>query len=174
MSDDLHLLRKWNLCKAIVSQFWKRWTTEYLHTLQSRTKWQHQKPNLQVDDIVIVKPDSHFHCHWPTAKIISTHPGADGIVRVVTLKTASGIYKRPVTKISLLFRPDHQEATPLPRAGCSGMDIPAQQAPPTSSRKMPEALPRQQKEDSMIGSTSLIWKDPPNSTISSTKKKKTK
>ena len=174
MYDDLHLLRKWNLCKAIVSQFWKRWTTEYLHTLQSRTKWQHQKPNLQVDDIVIVKPDSHFHCHWPTAKIISTHPGADGIVRVVTLKTASGIYKRPVTKISLLFRPDHQEATPLPRAGCSGMDIPAQQAPPTSSRKMPEALPRQQKEDSMIGSTSLIWKDPPNSTISSTKKKKTK
>ena len=62
----------------------------------------------------------------------------------------------------------------VPHAVCSGMDIPAQQAPPTSSRKMPEALPRQQKEDSMIGSTSLIWKDPPNSTISSTKKKKTK
>ena len=27
MSDDLHLLKKWNLCKAIVSQFWRRWTT---------------------------------------------------------------------------------------------------------------------------------------------------
>ena len=97
VSDELHLLRKWNLCKAI-SQFWKRWTTEYLHTLQSKTKWQHQKPNLQVDDVVIVKPDSHFHCHWPIARIIATHPGMDKIVRVVTLTTASGTYKRPVAK----------------------------------------------------------------------------
>ena len=158
MSDDLHLLRKWNLCKAIVSQFWRRWTTEYLHTLQSRTKWQHQKPNLQVDDVVIVRPDSHFHCHWPTARIIATHPGADGIVRVVTLTTAAGIYKRPVAKVSLLFRPDHhQEVAPLPPAGCSGMDIPS---PTPSSRKMPEALPSRQREDIVAGATSNIWKDP--------------
>ena len=161
MSDDLHLLRKWNLCKAIVSQFWKRWTTEYLHTLQSRTKWQHPNPNLQVDDVVIVKPDSHFHCHWPTARIISTHPGADGLVRVVTLKTSSGVYKRPVTKVSLLFRPDTtQEATPLPRPGCSDMDIPSPQPTPSSSRKMPDALPKPQREDSLAGTTSNIWKDP--------------
>ena len=174
MSDDLHLLRKWNLCKAIVSQFWKRWTTEYLHTLQSKTKWQHQKPNLQVDDVVIVKPDSHFHCHWPTARIISTHPGADGIVRVVTLKTASGIYKRPVTKVSLLFRPDHhQEATPFPPAGCSGMDIPAPTTPTSSSRKMPEALPRQQREDALTGTTSNIWKDLPAKAPISKKKPST-
>ena len=162
MSDDLHLLKKWNLCKAIVSQFWRRWTTEYLHTLQSRTKWQHQKPNLQVDDVVIVRPDSHFHCHWPTARIIATHPGSDGIVRVATLATAAGIYKRPVAKISLLFRPgNHQEATPLPPAGCSGMKIPSQTP---SSKKMPEALLRQQKEDIVAGSTSNIWKDPPKAT----------
>ena len=159
MSDDHHLLRKWNLCKAIVAQFWKRWTTEYLHTLQSKTKWQHQKPDLQVDDVVIVKPDSHFHCHWPTARIIATHPGADGIVRVVTLTTASGTYKRPVAKVSLLFRPDHsQEAAPLPPAGCS--DMPSQTP---SIRKMPEALPKQQREDSLAGTTSNIWRDPSTS-----------
>ena len=112
--------------------------------------------------MVIVRPDSHFHCHWPTARIIATHPGSDGIVRVATLATAAGIYKRPVAKISLLFRPgNHQEATPLPPAGCSGTKIPSQTP---SSKKMPEALLRQQKEDIVAGSTSNIWKDPPKAT----------
>ena len=126
--DNTSLLRKWNLCQAIVSQFWRRWTVEYLHSLQSRAKWQHEKPNLQVDDVVIVRPDSHFTCHWPLARIIATYPGEDGLVRVVSIKTSTGVYKRPVTKISLLFRQGStQEATPLPPAGCSGMDLPPQQ-----------------------------------------------
>ena len=158
MSDELHLQRKWNLCKVIVAQFWKRWTTEYLHTLQAKTKWNQQKPNLQVEDIVIVKPDSHFHCHWPTARITAIHPGSDGIVRVVTITTASGTYKRPVAKVSLLFRPDHhQEVAPLPPPGCSDTDI----TPPTpSAREMPDALPTEQREDNVAGATSTIWKDP--------------
>ena len=36
---------------------------------------------------------------WPLAKIIEVHPGKDGKVRVVTVKTAKGIYKRPVVKM---------------------------------------------------------------------------
>ena len=153
MSDDLHLLRKWNLCKAIVSQFWKRWTMEYLQNLQSKTKWQNQKPDLQVNDVVIVKPDSHFHCHWPIARIIEIHPGKDKIVRVVTLITASGTYKRPVAKVSLLFRPTQEDAesTPLPPAGCSDT--------PDQTRVMPDAHPRQQREDALAGNPSNIWRD---------------
>ena len=128
---------------------------EYLQNLQSKTKWQHQKPDLQVNDVVIVKPDSHFHCHWPIARIIETHPGKDKIVRVVTLTTASGIYKRPVAKVSLLFRPTHDqedaEPTPLPPAGCSDT--------PDQTRVMPDAHPRQQREDALAGNPSTIWRD---------------
>ena len=36
---------------------------------------------------------------WPTAVIHDTHPGKDDIVRVVTIKTPKGLFKRPVTKI---------------------------------------------------------------------------
>ena len=36
---------------------------------------------------------------WPLAKIIEVHPGKDGKVRVVTVKTAKGIYRRPVVKM---------------------------------------------------------------------------
>jgi len=37
--------------------------------------------------------------HWPTAVIKKTHPGKDGIIRLVTLKTPNGTFKRPITKI---------------------------------------------------------------------------
>lgn len=36
---------------------------------------------------------------WPLGRVVSTHPGSDGICRVVTVRTASGVYKRPVVKI---------------------------------------------------------------------------
>ena len=43
---------------------------------------------------------------WPFDKVIQTHTGKDGLVRVVTIKTATGTYKRPVTKIALLLPSD--------------------------------------------------------------------
>jgi len=39
---------------------------------------------------------------WKKAVIINIHAGKDGLIRVVTLKTATGIFKRPITKICLL------------------------------------------------------------------------
>ena len=43
---------------------------------------------------------------WPLNKVIQTHTGKDGLVRVVIIKTATGTYKRPVTKITLLLPSD--------------------------------------------------------------------
>ena len=39
---------------------------------------------------------------WPKGMIVATHPGRDGITRVVTVKTASGLYRRPVVKVAKL------------------------------------------------------------------------
>ena len=86
MLKEPHLLRAWNKCQSVVQHFWKRWSKEYLNTLQSRTKWQRKTPNLMPDDIVILKEDKAFTSHWPLAKIISVQPGADGLVRVATIK----------------------------------------------------------------------------------------
>ena len=36
---------------------------------------------------------------WPIARIVKTYPGKDGQVRVVDVRTSSGIYKRPITKL---------------------------------------------------------------------------
>ena len=149
-----HLLRQWNLCQSVVHHFWTRWSREYLHTLQARTKWQRQTPNLQVGDIIILRADKTFACHWPLARIIEVFPGSDGLVRVATVKTATGTYKRPTVKMSLLLRPDeHQETgTSLPPGGCLGTPPPEEgQEPPqdkdrlSSRGEIPEALPSQRR-----------------------------
>ena len=44
---------------------------------------------------------------WPTGVITDTHAGKDVIVRVATLRTPKGTFKRPTTKIC-----------PLPGGNC--------------------------------------------------------
>ena len=125
LPEEPRLLRRWNQCQSVVHHFWRRWSREYLHTLQSRTKWQHSKPNLRVGDIVIYKDEKSIACKWPLAKVILTYPGEDGLVRVVKIKTKSTEFKRPVTKISLLFRPGEQQAyttSPASPGSMSGQD----------------------------------------------------
>ena len=38
----------------------------------------------------------------PLGRIVSTHPGQDGMVRAVTVRTQYGEYKRPITKLCFL------------------------------------------------------------------------
>ena len=40
---------------------------------------------------------------WKKAVVNDLHYGRDGVVRVVTVRTATGILKRPITKICLLL-----------------------------------------------------------------------
>ena len=79
-----------------------RWSNEYLQRLQSLPKWKQRSPNLQPGDIVIIREDTHFTCHWPLARVLQTFPGQDGLVRVATVKTANSIFKRPVSKLALI------------------------------------------------------------------------
>ena len=82
LPENPDLLKKWNHCQAIIQHFWQRWSREYLSTLQTRSKWQHQSPNLQVGDIVILRHETTFSCHWPLARVTAVYPGQDGLVRV--------------------------------------------------------------------------------------------
>ena len=40
---------------------------------------------------------------WELVRVIEVYPSKDGLVRVVTIRTSNGNYKRPVTKIALLL-----------------------------------------------------------------------
>ena len=95
----LSALRRWHLCQALVRHLWQRWSTEYLCQLQRFTKWQHPSRNLQVGDVVCVRGEQAPPTRWPLAIIEEVNPGKDGRVRVVTIRMAKGLYKRPAVKI---------------------------------------------------------------------------
>lgn len=91
-------LKHWQLVQAFNQRIWQRWSLEYIHTLQQRFKWTQPRKNLQVGDLVLVhSPSSSLN--WPLARVTAIHPGKDGIVRVVDLKTPSGHLTRPVVKV---------------------------------------------------------------------------
>ena len=92
-------LTRWEQITKRIGSFWKRYSQDYLHTLQQRSKWQQQQKDLQIDDIVLVKEDNLPPCEWLKARITDVHPGKDGLVRVVTLRTSKSTMKRPVNKI---------------------------------------------------------------------------
>ena len=97
------LLRRWHLCQNVTRHFWQRWSSEYLVTLNKFNKWHHPSRNLTVGDVVTLREDSIVPTQWPLARVVQVHPGKDGLVRVVTIRTEKGTYKRPVSKIALLL-----------------------------------------------------------------------
>ena len=99
MSEKLPLLKRWNLCHALVQHLWKRWSAEYLQQMQTLTKRRTPKRNLQVNDMVLIKEDSIITTRWPLGRIMETFTGKDGHVWVAMVKTSSGVYKRPVIKL---------------------------------------------------------------------------
>jgi hypothetical protein len=52
-----------------------------------------------IGDLVLIKDDNLPPLVWNKAVICDTHAGRDGLIRVVTLRTAKGTLKQPITKI---------------------------------------------------------------------------
>lgn len=86
----------------MVQSFWNRWQHEYLTELQHRTKWNKHRPNPELGDVVLIRDDNQPPLRWPMGKIVELHTSNDSIIRVVTLKTSTGIIKRPVVKLCWL------------------------------------------------------------------------
>ncbi|KAF6204000.1 hypothetical protein GE061_002339 [Apolygus lucorum] len=99
-------LNRWQQIRERIQYFWSRWKMEYLSNLQVRQKWTKKSPNLRVGDLVLLLDLNLPPTRWPLGKIISTHPGDDGIVRVVTVRTPQGTYKRPSVKMIPLVLED--------------------------------------------------------------------
>jgi hypothetical protein len=98
----INRLSRHQLLERLRQHFWKRWRTEYLSYLQGRTKWQSPSPSLQPGDLVLLVEDNVPPLCWPLGRIQQVHPGSDGNVRVVTVKTNRGTYKRGVRKVCVL------------------------------------------------------------------------
>ena len=97
------LLRRWHLCQSLVRHLWQSLSADYLTSLRKYAKWHKPTPNFSVGDIVVVNEDGMIPTTWPLGRVIEVFTGKDGLVRVVNVKTKSGVYKRPVHKLALLL-----------------------------------------------------------------------
>lgn len=95
----LSMINHWKRILLVQSTFWKRWSSEYLTLLQERTRWTKGVSNIKLDSLALIAEDNSPPGQWLLGRVVELHPGADGVVRVVTLRTKSGTLKRNIHKI---------------------------------------------------------------------------
>ncbi|KAL4153154.1 hypothetical protein QTP88_000987 [Uroleucon formosanum] len=60
--DKSSLVNRWKLLDQCHQAFWRQWSTEYLTTLQARTKWSTEAPNVRLNDVVVIRDNQSPHC----------------------------------------------------------------------------------------------------------------
>ena len=121
------ILERWKKCQQAAQHFRDRWSQEYLQNLQKAVKWHKQSRNYKVGDLVMLTDGKEFHCQWTMAKVIAVYPGTDNLVRAVDVQvenviipkdcktkaelankitTRTSIYRRPISKLSMLLAVD--------------------------------------------------------------------
>lgn len=98
-SENVNLLHRHALLDKIVQSFWKRWSSEYLQTLQVREKWNTPSTPISPGTLVVIMTDNLPPLSWPLGVIDKVHPSKDGVIRVASVKTSKGVYLRPVVKL---------------------------------------------------------------------------
>ncbi|GFU51376.1 integrase catalytic domain-containing protein [Trichonephila clavipes] len=83
-------LDNWQKITKIIQLIWKRWSVDYLNSLQQRNKWHFEKKNAKIGDMVLIKEDNLPSCQWSLGRINNIYPGKDSKVRVVEVKTTRG------------------------------------------------------------------------------------
>lgn len=95
-------LNRWQLVQRMRERFWRLWSTDYLLQLQQRHSWPKPCKNIEVGELVLLRNDNLPPSKWELGRVIESHPGKDGLVRVVTVRTATTTYKRPIAKLCRL------------------------------------------------------------------------
>jgi hypothetical protein len=94
---NIHRLSRWQHVERIRQHFWKRWSNEYLTTLQQRTRWITSKDKVpHVGSLVLIKETNAPPLQWKLGRITQLHPGPDKVVRVVSVKCNSSEFKRSI------------------------------------------------------------------------------
>ncbi|XP_071044160.1 uncharacterized protein [Parasteatoda tepidariorum] len=99
-------LKKWQRVTLVVQLLWKKWSRSHLSGLQQRNKWYFQKDNVKIGDLVVLIEDNVPTYKWPLGRIIELYKDDDNLVRVVRVKTQSGIYKRAIYRVCILPKPN--------------------------------------------------------------------
>ncbi|XP_018401614.1 PREDICTED: uncharacterized protein LOC108778819 [Cyphomyrmex costatus] len=111
LDTSSNALSRWRLLQSMRDHFWHRWSQEYLQGLTPRPKWWRVAGNLQEGQLCLLKNENTPPSRWPLARITRLHPGDDGQVREVDVRTPTSRLTRPVVKIVPLPLAREDQAT---------------------------------------------------------------
>ncbi|GFY02612.1 DUF5641 domain-containing protein [Trichonephila clavipes] len=104
-STNLALPFRWNWEQQIKQIFWKLWSRDYPHHLQSKPKLCSQMTNLQVGDCLVIHDPQLHILLCKMGSVLQTYPSADQLVRVVNIRTQEWrTEKRPISKLTLILQ----------------------------------------------------------------------
>lgn len=101
--SDMYTRRRWKQVQYLANLFWRRWTKEYLPLLQERQKWTRMRRDFTVGGIVMVVDSTAPRGSWVLGRVEEVLPDSKGLVRTVKIRTKTGVYERPVTKLCMLL-----------------------------------------------------------------------
>ena len=108
-TPDRYSRKQWRRVQHVANKFWDRWRKEVLLTLQNREKWNNQKQNCHVGDIVLLRQEADWN-QWPMAWIVNACSDSKGNVCSVRLLVGASdksdnstrYLKKPVSKLVVL------------------------------------------------------------------------
>ncbi|KAJ8020558.1 hypothetical protein HOLleu_40182 [Holothuria leucospilota] len=98
------LLRsQWRRVQHLANMFWNKWRRDYLPMLQTRSKWQHPRKEIQVGDVVLIKKEVSRN-EWPLGRVTEIAESKDGHVRKVKVEVVAEdratLSRIPIDKIA--------------------------------------------------------------------------
>jgi len=97
----VNYLKRWQLVQGMTQGFWRRLSSEYLRSVQPRTRLTTaDKHSIKIGDLVLVIEDNQPPLKWHLGRVTMLHPGSDSIIKVVTIQMSGGImFQRPIVKL---------------------------------------------------------------------------
>lgn len=97
------LFKNWKRTEQFSNSFQKRWMRDYLPSLNKTPKWRDPVRELKVGDLVLIFDDK---CYGNTSRtkgiVTDVQASKDGHIRRATVKTCTGVYVRPASKLAIL------------------------------------------------------------------------
>lgn len=94
-----NLRELWKVTEHMVQDFWVQWSSDYLHTLQTRGKWKTEQKNVRIGQLALLVSENLPPTYCALGRITATRPG---LVRNVTILIDGKYYDRPVQRLCVL------------------------------------------------------------------------
>ena len=109
--ENVYCRKRWKAVQYLANEFWTRWKKEFLASHQLRQKWQSDKRNFSVGDVVLIKDPDLPRNQWSAGRITEAFPGNDGLVRSANIRVPGqqGVVHRSITKLVLLVGSEEQQ-----------------------------------------------------------------